>query len=42
MRRQIYEKKRIDNAFEIIGQSFVYGAKLKRNPISDEERKKQI
>ena len=38
MRRQIYEKKRIDNAFKIIEQSFVYGAKLKRNPISDEER----
>ena len=42
MRRQIYESKRIDNAFEIIHKSFVYGAKLKRNPVSDAERRRQL
>lgn len=39
MRLQIYEDKRSENAFDIIYTSFAYGAKLKRNPISDEERK---
>ena len=42
MSRQIYENKRIEGAFDIIGKSFVYGAKLKRNPISDAERQKQF
>ena len=42
MCRQIYEKKRLENAFDIIGTSFTYGAKLKRNPMSDEERRQRI
>lgn len=33
-----YEHLRMLNAFEIIAKSFTHGAKLKRNPMSDEER----
>ena len=40
MRLQIYEDKRSENAFDIIHTSFTYGAKLKRNPISDDERRR--
>ena len=35
-----YEHLRMLNAFEIIARSFTHGARLKRNPMSDEERAK--
>lgn len=37
-RGQLYQKHKLDRAFEIIEKSFTYGAKLKRNPVSDHER----
>lgn len=39
-RGQLYQKHKYDRAFEIIEKSFTFGAKLKRNPISEHEREK--
>ena len=41
MRAQIYERKKLDHAKEIIDKSFTYGAKLQRNPISNKEKELQ-
>jgi hypothetical protein len=40
MRAQLYEKKKMDRAFEIISKSFTYGSKLQRNPMSLAEEEK--
>lgn len=40
MRAQIYERKRLEFAQDIIDKSFTYGAKLQRNPVSNKEKEK--
>jgi len=41
MRLQIYERCKLDQAFEIIEASFTHGAKIQRDPISEEEAKRK-
>ena len=40
-RGQLYQKHKLERAFEIIDKSFTFGVKLKRNPVSEWERLEQ-
>ena len=40
-RGQLYQKHKLERALEIVEKSFTYGAKLKRNPVSEKEREIQ-
>jgi hypothetical protein len=42
LRQSLYEKEKLKRAFEIIDKSFTYGVKLKRDPISEEEKLRLI
>ena len=42
LRHTLYENEKLKKAFEIIDKSFTYGVKLKRDPMSEEEKLRLI
>ncbi len=42
LRNTLYEREKLKRAFEIIDKSFTYGVKLKRDPMSEEEKLRLI
>ena len=40
MKETLKERKQLQNAFGIIAKSFTYGAKLQRDPVSEEEKRR--